>query len=381
MQAEIKSHPKKITLVSRNFPPLTGGMERLVYHAYQSLIKSHRCTLVGPTGCSNHIPGEQAVIESKISPTPIFLLACLMKTILSHLKNGRPDIVIGGSGLVAPVVYLIAKLFGARAALLIHGLDLIVHSRIYQALFIPFIRRCDLLICNSQNTARLAKGKDIPESRIAIIHPGVELPNEVLPQSESKKILGKETKTILLSVGRLIPRKGLPEFIEKVLPGLIESDRSIELAIIGSEPRHALNDTGESTLARIQQAISNHALENHVRLLGNVNDEVLEQWYSAADVFVFPLKDTPGDVEGFGMVAVEAAARGTPTVAFDCGGVSDAIQNGISGFAVEPGNDLAFEEAIKQVLNQDMRDDARIFAAQFGWERYAIKLDSVLNQV
>ncbi len=375
----MKSPSRKITLVTRNFPPLTGGMERLVFHVYQSLIKNHHCTLIGPTGCKNHIPDNQPAIESKIAPTPFFLVASFLKALLFHLKSEKPEIVIGGSGLVAPVVFLIAKLFNAKAILLIHGLDLIVHSRIYQALFIPFIQRCDLLICNSQNTARLAIEKGIPKSRIRVIHPGVEPPEATIPQPTAKEILKKENKTILLSVGRLIPRKGLPEFIEKVLPELLKTDPSIELVIIGTEPGQALNNPRESTLALIQGAIKKNNLEQHVYLMGNVSDTDLEQWYSAADVFVFPLKDTPGDVEGFGMVAVEAAARGTPTVAFDCGGVADAIQKGVSGYLVPTGSYDLFAEAIRNTLNQNMRTSAREFALQFGWKGYSGKLEQAIE--
>ena len=122
-------------------------------------------------------------------------------------------------------------------------------------------------------------------------------------------------------------------------------------------------------------------LAAQVQLLGHVTDDEIATLYSAADAFVFPLVDTPGDVEGFGMVAIEAAAHGTPTVAFDCGGVSDAVVNGQNGLLVPAGNYASFNDATLQLLQQSSRDDARQFAAQFSWENYGARFQGCIDKV
>ena len=88
---------------------------------------------------------------------------------------------------------------------------------------------------------------------------------------------------------------------------------------------------------------------------------------------MFPVRDMPGDVEGFGMVAIEAAAHGLPTVAFDVGGVADAVADGVSGRLVRSGDEEAFAAAVLAELAQagtGRRERARAFATSFSWERF-----------
>lgn len=375
----------KITVVSRNFPPLTGGMERLVYELYRTLIHTHEVALLGPGGCEEHVDSNTVVRSTTVSPTPLFLLITLFKGLKLHRLNGRPDLIIGGSGLVGPVVVLLAKFCGARTILLLHGLDIIVDSPLYQWLFVPFLRRADMVICNSQNTARLAVAGGVNEKNIAIVNPGAETQQDPVSHQEAKRSLNLGNKRILLSVGRLIPRKGLPEFIAESFTRLAAEDPNLVLLIAGVEPSSALNKSEASVLARIEAAVSQHNLGEQVVLLGHVSDGEISTLYAAADVFVFPLIETHGDVEGFGMVAVEAAAHGTPTVAFDCGGVSDAVVDGENGLLIAPGDYEGFSTATLQLLrdnsNSSSRDKARNFSRHFSWESYGAQAQSCIERV
>ena len=142
----------RVTLVSRNFPPLSGGMERLVHKLYGGLVKNHAVSLLGPKGCEDFVAAGSDVKSTAVSPTPIFLLLTLIKGISGRISKGAADIVMGGSGLVGPVVILLAKISAAKSILLLHGLDIIADSRIYQWVFVPFLKHADLVICNSKNT-------------------------------------------------------------------------------------------------------------------------------------------------------------------------------------------------------------------------------------
>jgi len=371
----------RITLVSRNFPPMTGGMERLVYQLYLKLLKNHQVALLGPGGCAAFVAAGSNVHATSISPTPVFLLLTLLKGIFRRRPNGPPEIVLGGSGLVAPVVILLAKLAGARSILLLHGLDIVADSRLYQWLFVPLFKRADRVICNSKNTARLAGECGVQQDNIAIINPGADLGAESISHDEAKSSLGLAGRTVLLSVGRLIPRKGLAEFITKSFASLAKANPEMLLVIAGSEPSSALNRASGSVLANIEAAIAEHDLSGQVQLLGQVDDDEIPVLYVAADVFIFPLLETHGDVEGFGMVAVEAAAQGTPTVAFDCGGVSDAVADGLSGVLVRPDDYADFGAAVVNVAGGDMRDSAREFASQFSWDNYGAKVEDCIAKV
>jgi len=119
-------------------------------------------------------------------------------------------------------------------------------------------------------------------------------------------------------------------------------------------------------------------MASYIRFLGPVSDEVLTQAYAAARLLVFPVMESAHDVEGFGMVAIEAAAHGVPTVAFAAGGVTDAVAPGISGELVPPGDYRGIAEAILRNVSVEpsveTRDQCRKFAAAFSWERYGEKL-------
>jgi phosphatidylinositol alpha-1,6-mannosyltransferase len=369
----------RITLVTRNFPPMTGGMERLVHELYRSLARNHEVSLLGPAGSEEYVEPTANVRSTAVSPTGVFLLLTLFKGLLQCRSNNRPDIVIGGSGLVGQVVVFLAKFTGAKTILLVHGLDIIADSRLYQWLFVPFLKRVDLVICNSKNTARLAIASGVDEQDIAIVNPGVDTRNLPISHQEAKRSLALDSKTMLLSVGRLIPRKGLAEFIAESFANL--ADPNLVFFIAGTEPSGALNKSGTSVLADIENAISAHGLAGQVQLLGHVSDDEISTLYAAADVFVFPLVETPWDVEGFGMVAIEAASHGTPTVAFDCGGVGDAIIDGKNGILINPGNYTKFSEAILHLLQEGSRDSARDFASHFSWGNYGTQIQSCIEKV
>ena len=360
-------------------------MERLVYELYRTLIHDHEVALLGPGGCEEHVDSNTVVRSTAVSPTPLFLLITLFKGLKLHRLNGRSDLIIGGSGLVGPVVILLAKFCGARTILLLHGLDIIADSPLYQWLFVPFLRRDDLVICNSQNTARLAVAGGVNEQDIAIVNPGAETQQNPVSHQEAKRSLNLENNSILLSVGRLIPRKGLPEFIAESFTRLAAEDPNLVLLIAGVEPSSALNKSGASVLARIEAAVSQHNLGEQVVLLGHVSDGEISTPYAAADVFVFPLIETHGDVEGFGMVAVEAASHGTPTVAFDCGGVSDAVVDGENGILVAPGDYEGFSTVTLQLLRDNSRSSsrnkARNFSRRFSWESYGAQAQRCIEKV
>jgi phosphatidylinositol alpha-1,6-mannosyltransferase len=116
---------------------------------------------------------------------------------------------------------------------------------------------------------------------------------------------------------------------------------------------------------------------------GELDDADLIAAYAAADVMVFPAIARPGDVEGFGMVIVEAAAQGTPAVAFALGGIPDAI-SARNGILVAPGDHAAFAAAINRVLGGTggcTPQSCREHAEDYGWTRYGARLRELMRAV
>jgi glycosyltransferase involved in cell wall biosynthesis len=107
--------------------------------------------------------------------------------------------------------------------------------------------------------------------------------------------------------------------------------------------------------------------------LNGVSDAVRDLLYAAADLFVLPNRRVPGDMEGFGIVALEAATREVPVVAFGIEGITDAVIDGRNGYCIADGDYRAMREKILMLLRDP--DGLRRFgrsAAAFTADRFAI---------
>jgi phosphatidylinositol alpha-1,6-mannosyltransferase len=370
---------RSILVVTRNYPPLTGGMERLMQHTVETLASEFDVTLIGPQGCGEFSPANIQTIECPASPLS-FLTSALLKGRRAARRNSF-DVVLGGSGLVSPVTCLLASKAKARSVIFVHGLDLVVDNWIYQHVFVPFLRRHDRVIANSQNTRALAIDKGCPASRVEIVNPGSTIPpDSLLRQADAvREELGLTSNKVVLSVGRMVPRKGLAEFLENAWPRILAELPDAVLLVVGNTPDDALLQDAKGA-QRLMEAIGRCGGDT-VRFLGTVNDDVLWGCYAAADVLVFPLIRVKGDVEGFGMVAIEAAASGTPTVAFPVGGVVDAVSENANGLLVPEGDYRAFADAVVSICrgSPPSTSDCRNHALEFSWEAHGRKLLAALD--
>ncbi len=348
-------------------------------HSVETLTSRFDVTLIGPAGCGEFTPDNVETIECPPTPLP-FLTTALLKG-RRAIRATSFDIVLGGSGLVSPVTHLLARAAKARSVIFVHGLDLVVDNRVYQHVFVPFLRRHDRVIANSRNTRKLAIDKGCSADRVGIVNPGSTIPPESLLQRADavREELGLADNKIVLSVGRMVPRKGLAEFLENAWPLVIDAQPDAILLVVGDTPDDALlQDAGGAK--RLVDAIGRCGKQT-VRFLGTVDDQTLWNCYAAADTLVFPLLRVRGDVEGFGMVAIEAAASGTPTVAFPVGGVVDAVSDGANGVLVPEGDYKAFAEAVVSICRgaPPLASDCRNHALQFSWQEHGRKLLAALD--
>lgn len=373
----------RILLVTRNLPPLVGGMERLNWHMADELARVAEVRIVGPRGAAELAPPSVAVREAPLEPLWRFLSGASVLAI-REARAWKPDLVLAGSGLSAPLTFLAARACGAQTAVYVHGLDVAARHPLYRALWLPAIRRMDRVIANSRATADLCRRIGVSAERLGVVHPGVELPadlpDEAVTRFRAEHELG--SRPILLSVGRLSERKGLREFVSRAMPRIVEARPDVMLLIVGDTPSQALHAEAQ-TPASIRDAAARAGVADNIRFLGVITDyRELGVVYRAADVHVFPVREIPGDPEGFGMVAIEAAAHGLPTVAFATGGVVDAVSEGESGRLIAPGDYAAMAGAIVRLneARSSTRASCTAFARRFVWPAFGAQLARQLSE-
>jgi phosphatidylinositol alpha-1,6-mannosyltransferase len=370
---------KKILIVTRNFPPLWGGMEQLNLHLVEEI--SSRCVtrLIAPRGAEKFVSSEILPAQIPVKPLSHFLVQAAWHA-LREARIFKPDVILAGSGLMAPMVLAAARICGARAVAYTHGLDLAVPHPVYRAIWMPALRRLDAVIVNSQASLDLAKSIGIVPDRITIIHPGVSLPKtDPDARLRFRRVHDLGEGPILLSVGRLTTRKGLKEFVVEALPQIVARYPDLRLIVVGDAPNDSLY-AGIQSIDSITDAARSAGVAHCLRFLGKRFGTELSDAYAGADLHIFPVRSIPNDPEGFGMVAVEAAAHGLPTVAYATGGVVDAVRDGVSGYLAPAGDAQAFAGLICRALEQTLpKTEIRRFAEQFAWPRFGEKVQTFLE--
>jgi glycosyltransferase involved in cell wall biosynthesis len=181
----------------------------------------------------------------------------------------------------------------------------------------------------------------------------------------------EKEKIVVLTVGRLHPRKGQLLTLEalRMLPADVRS--RIEYWIVGGRNKGNYEDRLRA-LAAEDSALT-------VRFFGNIPDEELSEVYDRADIFALTSINHGHSVEGFGLVYLEAAAHGLPIVAHSVGGVPEAVRNGVTGLLVTPDRPAelaaAFEKLIHDApLRKRLGDAGRVWAARNCWKENASTL-------
>ena len=203
------------------------------------------------------------------------------------------------------------------------------------------------IIANSRNTKSLLECIGVRSDTIRIIHPGVDSAS-----LESGKVLGRRIREqhqlgqspVLLIVGRLQRRKGQDMMI-KALPLVHQNFPETKFLIVGTGHEEAYL----KHLAREVGVISS------VVFAGQVQDRELGGYYAACDLFVMPNRQIGEDIEGFGMVFLEAAATGKAVIGGKSGGTDDAILDGVTGLRVDGNKVEEIAEAVIGLLSDRER--------------------------
>jgi len=372
----------RILMIARNIPPLFGGMEFLHAAMLERLSAQHRVDWVAPIDTPLRGSGGFAPCTATTSGLPAFMFSA-MTAAVRQARLQPPDLILGGGGVTAPIVRA-AAWAAARAggdphtAVYLHGLDIANRHPVYAALWVPALRRVDRVITNSRFTQSVAASRGIPEGRIRVVPPGLALP-EVISRAAARRRMGiaKDAEVIILP-GRLTRRKGVLPFVSRVLPALCRTRPNILALVVGDTPYGSLRKDG---ISRDDVVAAAHAagVGAAVRTTGALRGREMAEAWASANVHAFPVVDDPVNPEGFGMVAIEAASYGIPTVASRCGGIPDAVADGVSGVLLPPGDDEAMTRALIAQLDAPLPPrPMQAWARQFRWEAFAERMERAL---
>ncbi|WP_378730962.1 glycosyltransferase [Nocardia brasiliensis] len=205
----------------------------------------------------------------------------------------------------------------------------------------------------------------VPRFRISIVPSGVDL-STFTPEGPAAERPQRHRRHRLLSVGKLVPRKGFDVAI-KALPDLPDT----ELVIAGGPVGDDVADDSEGR--RLRRVAVDCGVQERVRMLGQVRRSELPRWYRSADVVL----STPW-YEPFGMVPLEAMACRKPVVATAVGGMLDTVVDGVTGRLIAPPDPLAVARAVRPLLaDRTLRDTwgaagYQRAASRYAWDQIAI---------
>ena len=277
-------------------------------------------------------------------------------TILFTSMTTALPLLIAGPGL---------KKKGVRPGAIVHGLDVTDPNPAYQAAVGWLCELLDVVMPVSRATGEELVARRLPREKVVVVPNAVDLSRfegAAARHTESGpvKIAGApplaDDAFLLVTVGRQVRRKGFAWFIENVMPKL--PDRVV-FWLAGDGPERE----------NIELAIRRAGMTDRVRRLGRISEEELIELYRRGQLFIMPNIVVPGDMEGFGIVMLEAGACGLPTLAADLEGIRDVIEEGVNGWFAPTEDADAFAARIQALL----ADPAEVHAASERTAEYVTK--------
>lgn len=378
--------PTRILFVSHSFPPAdrplanVGGMQRVATELYRTL-DAHAEVEIEPL----IMRSAWRWVHVRTGP---FLARALWK-IRQRLQAGDVDVVLFSSMVTASLAYFMRSLkerLDIPMLAIVHGQDVTLPFAPYQW-FVPRVfEALDTVLPVSKATAQACMVRGMDEEKVTVVPNGVDLSRFGKPRNSNEaraellEAVGcsngqlQNGGLVLCSVGRHVERKGFTWFVDQVMP-LLPEDVHYWLAGIGPETE------------QVEAAVERRGLHDRVRVLGRVSEEKLRLLYRGSDLFVMPNIPVPGDMEGFGVVMLEAGTCGLPCVAARLEGICDVIKENANGHLVESEDPWAFSETIMQyyrhpqALRQASRAAARHINSTYSWAAIAARYVQIIESM
>jgi len=333
----------KVLFITRNYPPFIGGMQKFASDFYDNYKNMGEMELLANTG--------------GVKMLPIFFIKVIL-FLLFRSKNY--EVIHIYDAVLSPLTFIIKAFSTAKVSFTVNGLD-IVYSRFgYQKVMPLFLRKADRIFAISHYTMEQCALRGVPGDKLVVIPVGIDFDAaEIFSEDKRSKVMARfdvplDHRKVLITVGRLVKRKGHAWFVEHVLSKLPDHYAYL---IAGDGPER-------DTIVNVSRRFN---LTDRVHLLGRVSDEEKNCLYQIADLFVMPNIHVENDQEGFGIVLLEAGRYGLPVIASNIEGIRDVVIDQKTGRLVEEKDVLAFVNAIMR-FNPDRSSIAASLVSSFNWE-------------
>ncbi len=374
-------------LVTNDFPPKVGGIQAYLWELWSRLDPSSFAVLTASSHPDQvRWDAEQAERGFDIRRVPGRILFLPTPSATEQVRRAADE--LGASLVVFDPAFplgLLGPRLGLPYAVLLHGAEVAAPARLpvaRQALG-RVLARSALVISAGEYPAAAARavaGHRLPP--VVQVPPGVDC-RRFTPLAEPERRRARarlglpESGRLVVSVSRLVPRKGMDVLIEAA-SRLAPSFPDLTVAVAGAG-RDAPRLSRLATRTRAP-----------VRLLGRIGEEDKQDLVAAADVFVMACRNRWAGLEqeGFGIVFLEAAAAGVPQIAGESGGAAEAVEDGVTGLVVRrPGDPGELALALRRLLADDQlrstmgRQARRRARTSFDYDRLAPRLAEALARV
>lgn len=343
----------KYLLLTENWPPRIGGIEKYLSGLAWGLQKSGKTVeVVAPKARGSEAPvlGIAAIRKRFfypiLKPSWLALFIFLWRKIK---REGDVTLLCGKALFEGLIGHYLKKYLGTKYVVFTYGME-INHWK-----SVPYITRklvrsltnADAVIVINKEIQSTLVELGVSKDRIHTIYPAIDpdFSKRIASNSNNSGVLEKHNikKPYILSVGRFVPRKGFDDLIEAFAKLDQVKHESVQLVIAGDGP-------DRKRIEKIAEA-------EYVRpvFVGAVSDDELAVLYSNANMFALTPKNDNGDIEGYGIVYLEAAAAGLPIVATKTGGVPEALTGIPRSTMVAPGDIQAISSALADSLVLDSR--------------------------
>lgn len=371
---------RKILLLTENFPPIEGGSGRWFWELYsrlpreQVVIMAHNCKGASEFDSGHDLRVLREQMKSREwgvkSITGMLFYFRMIRLVYRAVKQHKVTEIHCGRVLHEGVTaWIVSKLARIPFFCFVHGEDVetAATSREQRALVKAVCTYANLIICNSYNSKRLVEELSFYKgNKCQVLHPGVDSARFIpsAPDLKFREKMGWGGKRVVLTVGRLQKRKG-QDYLLKCMPRLLQDDPILFYAVVGK---------GEC-FEELQSLIDTMGLHNNVQIYPNLNDEDLIRCYQQCDLFVLPNRTIENDIEGFGMVLVEAQCCGKAVVAGNSGGTAETMLQGETGYIIDCDSVDSVYKYLSPILKKTdldiIGDRASRFAREtFSWDKH-----------